>query len=193
MAAEPNVSGQRVIAGLKPLVLLVGVAAAVAAGVGVMLWSVGPTYSLLYANMSGEDAAQVTQALDSARIPYKLEDAGGSISVPAEQLAAARLKLAAQGLPEGGGGVSAMTKDPGFGVSGVDNGFAKLLKQGLDSVNATQSKATDLATKFERGVPGVELPQVMLEMQKANVSFRALTEVRNKFIDAYREIMNMPL
>ena len=63
----------------------------------------------------------------------------------------------------------------------------------LDSVNATQAKASDLATKFERGVPGVELPQVMLEMQKANVSFRALTEVRNKFIDAYREIMNMPL
>ena len=44
-----------------------------------------------------------------------------------------------------------------------------------------------------RGVPGVELPQVMLEMQKANVSFRALAEVRNKFVDAYREIMNMPL
>ena len=79
------------------------------------------------------------------------------------------------------------------GVAGVDNGFAKLLKQGIDSVNSAQSKASDLATKFERGVPGVELPQVMLEMQKANVSFRALTEVRNKFVDAYREIMNMPL
>jgi flagellar hook-basal body complex protein FliE len=79
------------------------------------------------------------------------------------------------------------------GVAGVDNGFAKLLKQGIDSVNSTQSKASDLASKFERGVPGVELPQVMLEMQKANVSFRALTEVRNKFVEAYREIMNMPL
>jgi flagellar hook-basal body complex protein FliE len=94
--------------------------------------------------------------------------------------------------PNGVGGVGGVGAGPGA-VSGVDNGFAKLLKQGLDSVNATQSKATDLATKFERGVPGVELPQVMLEMQKANVSFRALTEVRNKFIDAYREIMNMPL
>jgi flagellar hook-basal body complex protein FliE len=79
------------------------------------------------------------------------------------------------------------------GVAGVDNGFAKLLKQGIDSVNSTQSKASDLANKFERGVPCVELPQVMLEMQKANVSFRALTEVRNKFVEAYREIMNMPL
>jgi flagellar M-ring protein FliF len=118
MAADPvNVSGQRVISGLKPLILLVGVAAAVAAGVGVMLWSVGPTYSLLFSNLAAEDAAQVTQALDSARIPYKLEDGAGSISVPAEQLGAARMKLAAQGLPEGGGGVNAITKDPGFGVS----------------------------------------------------------------------------
>ncbi|HTU67015.1 MAG TPA: flagellar hook-basal body complex protein FliE [Steroidobacteraceae bacterium] len=78
-------------------------------------------------------------------------------------------------------------------VAGADNGFAKLLKQGIDSVNSTQLKANDVANKFERGVPGVELPQVMLEMQKANVSFRALTEVRNKFVEAYREIMNMPL
>jgi flagellar hook-basal body complex protein FliE len=92
----------------------------------------------------------------------------------------------------GVGGVGGVGAGPGA-VGGVDNGFAKLLKQGLDSVNSTQSKANDLAVKFERGVPGVELPQVMVEMQKANVSFRALTEVRNKFVDAYREIMNMPL
>lgn len=96
----------------------------------------------------------------------------------------------------GAGGVGGV-KSGLNGVAGapgaVDNGFAKLLKQGLDSVNQVQSKATTLAAQFERGVPGVELPQVMLEMQKANVSFRALTEVRNKFVDAYREIMNMPL
>ena len=79
------------------------------------------------------------------------------------------------------------------GVAGIDGGFAKILKQGLDGVNASQMKAADLADKFERGVPGVELPQVMLEMQKANVSFRAAAEVRNKFVEAYREIMNMPL
>ena len=93
---------------------------------------------------------------------------------------------------DGVGGVGGAGAGPGA-VGGVDNGFAKLLKQGLDSVNKTQATAADMATKFERGVPGVELPQVMIEMQKANVSFRALTEVRNKFIDAYREIMNMPL
>jgi flagellar hook-basal body complex protein FliE len=92
-----------------------------------------------------------------------------------------------------GGAVDGVGAAGAKGVAGIDNGFAKLLKQGIDSVNSTQSKANDLAAKFERGVPGVELPQVMLEMQKANVSFRALTEVRNKFVEAYREIMNMPL
>ena len=117
MAGEMTGAVPRIASGLKPLMLLVGVAAAIAVGVGVMLWAIGPTYSLLYGNLAPEEAAQITQALDSARIPYKLEGGGNAVSVPAEQLAAARLKLAASGLPESGGGVNAMTKDPGFGVS----------------------------------------------------------------------------
>jgi len=71
--------------------------------------------------------------------------------------------------------------------------FANLLRQGIDSVNQTQQSAADLATAFERGTPGVELPQVMIEMQKASVSFRAMTEVRNRLVSAYQEIMNMPI
>ena len=55
--------------GLKPLLLLVGVAAAVAAGVMVVLWSRGPSYSLLYANLGTEDQAQIAQALDAAAFP----------------------------------------------------------------------------------------------------------------------------
>jgi len=109
----------------------------------------------------------------------------------------AQIRSMSQATKAGGaGGVGGIGAAAGVGgakvVAGVDN-FANLLKKGIDSVNSTQAKATDLAGKFERGVPGVELPQVMLEMQKANVSFRALTEVRNKFVEAYREIMNMPL
>ena len=72
------------------------------------------------------------------------------------------------------------------GKSGASE-FANLLKQGLESVNQTQQSA------FEKGVPGVELPQVMIEMQKAAVSFRAVTEVRNRLVNAYQEIMNMPV
>src|SRR5262245_26017468 len=104
-------------AGLKPLLLLIGVAAAVAAGVMVVIWSRGPTFSLLYANMTSEDQAQVAQALDSAGIQYRLEPASNGISVPDERLNEARLKLAGQGLPEGSGGFANLSKDAGFGVS----------------------------------------------------------------------------
>src|SRR5215471_21205378 len=90
---------------------------AVAAGVTVVLWSRGPTYSMLYANLGTQDQAQVTQALDAAQIPYRMLPGSNAIEVPAERLNDARLKLAGQGLPEGGGGFATMEKDAGFGVS----------------------------------------------------------------------------
>ena len=71
--------------------------------------------------------------------------------------------------------------------------FATMLKKGIDQVNQTQQSAATLSEAFARGTPGVELPKVMLEMQKASVSFRALTEVRNRLVSAYQDIMNMPL
>src|SRR5512138_1912288 len=100
---------------LKPLALLIGIAAAVAAGVVIVLWSKEPTYSLLYGNLGQQDAAQIAQALDTNNIPYKID--GGSITVPADRVHDARLKLASQGLPEGDGGFAVMSKEPGFGVS----------------------------------------------------------------------------
>jgi flagellar M-ring protein FliF len=101
----------------KPLLLLFGIAGAVAAGLTVALWSRSPSYSLLYANLGGEDQAQVAQALDAAQIRYRLQPGSNAIEVPTEHLADARLKLAGQGLPEGGGGFATLDKDPGFGVS----------------------------------------------------------------------------
>ena len=118
VAALPNPSGMsRIPANLKPLLLLIGIAAAVAAGVMVVLWSKGPNYSLLYTNLTSEDQAQVASALESAGIAYRLEPSSNGMSVPSEQLNDARLKLAGQGLPEGSGGFANLSKDPGFGVS----------------------------------------------------------------------------
>lgn len=71
--------------------------------------------------------------------------------------------------------------------------FANLLKQGLDQVNSTQQRAEQLATAFQRGAAGVDLAQVMIESQKASVSFRAVTEVRNRMVSAYQDIMNMQI
>jgi flagellar M-ring protein FliF len=103
--------------GLRPILLLVGIAAAVAAGVTVVLWSRGPNYSMLYANLAAEDQAQITQALDAASIPYRLEAGSNALMVPSERLSEARLKLAGQGLPDNDNGFSLLTKDAGLGVS----------------------------------------------------------------------------
>ncbi|MFI4885269.1 MAG: flagellar basal-body MS-ring/collar protein FliF [Steroidobacterales bacterium] len=101
---------------LRPLLLLVGIAAAVAVGVWIVLWSRGPTYSLLYTNLSPQDEAQVAQALDSAQIPYKLDAGTNGIEVPAEHLDEARLKLAGQGVTDNDS-FAALEKSSGFGVS----------------------------------------------------------------------------
>jgi len=71
--------------------------------------------------------------------------------------------------------------------------FASVLKNGLDEVNTIQSKASTTAVQFQRGVPGVDLPKVMLEMQKLSIAFRGAVEVRNRMISAYQDIMNMPV
>ena len=103
-------------ASLRPLLLLLGIAAAVAAGVWIVLWSRGPTYSLLYANLSPQQEAQVVQALQSAQIPYQLDPTTNGVEVPATQLDAARLKLAGQGVTQGDS-FAALDKGSGFGVS----------------------------------------------------------------------------
>ncbi|MFO7278613.1 MAG: flagellar basal-body MS-ring/collar protein FliF [Pseudomonadota bacterium] len=119
MTAEAMVlqASPRIAATLKPLLLLVGIAAAVAVGVSVVLWSQGPSYSLLYANLAPEDRAQIAQALEAAGIPYRLGNTEDTIEVPSERVSDARMKLAAQGLPESNGGFALLTKESGFGVS----------------------------------------------------------------------------
>jgi flagellar M-ring protein FliF len=103
---------------VRPLLLLLGVALAVAAGVTVVLWWRGPNWSLLYGNLSDSDSGSVVQALQTGGIEYKLDNNSGAIMVPAERVHDARLQLASQGLPQGkNSSFEMMNKDPGFGVS----------------------------------------------------------------------------
>lgn len=71
--------------------------------------------------------------------------------------------------------------------------FSSMLKQSLDKVNDMQQEANRVSEAFSAGDPNVDLPQVMLAVQKASVSFQAITQVRNKLVSAYQEIMNMPI
>lgn len=69
--------------------------------------------------------------------------------------------------------------------------FSSLLRQSIDAVNQLQQTSAGLTADFERGVAGVDLPEVMVAAQKANISFQAMTQVRNKFVSAYQEVMSM--
>jgi len=71
--------------------------------------------------------------------------------------------------------------------------FAALIDQAINQVNQTQKQAGELGKAFEMGDTQVGLSEVMIATQKARVSFQALTEVRNKLLTAYQDVMNMPV
>lgn len=69
--------------------------------------------------------------------------------------------------------------------------FADALKSSLDQVSNAQNKSEQLGQSFASGDDKVSLSDVMISMQKANISFQASVQVRNKLVSAYHEIMNM--
>lgn len=71
--------------------------------------------------------------------------------------------------------------------------FASLLQQSIKNVNRRQQISGQLSKAFELGDPDVDLAQVMVEGQKARIAFETLSQVRNKLISAYKEVMNMPI
>jgi flagellar hook-basal body complex protein FliE len=85
----------------------------------------------------------------------------------------------------------ALETAPTQASSGGD--FAALMAKALDQVNETQHASKELATAFERGDKGVDLAEVMIAAQKADVSFQAINQVRSKLVSAYQDIMNMPI
>lgn len=72
-------------------------------------------------------------------------------------------------------------------------GFGEVMAQAVDKVNETQKASGALSQAYERGEPGVDITDVMVASQKASVSFQAAVQVRNKLVEAYRDIMNMPI
>ena len=83
--------------------------------------------------------------------------------------------------PAAAGGVTAAAKPD----------FASALKVQLDQVNGAQQKAEQLGQRFSLGDDSVNLSDVMIASQKANIGFQATIQVRNKLVAAYHEIMAM--
>jgi flagellar hook-basal body complex protein FliE len=80
------------------------------------------------------------------------------------------------------------------GVQGnVTTDFTDMLKQALSNVNALQKDSSDLKTRFDMGDKSLNLSDVMIAGQKASIAFEATVQVRNKVVEAYKTIMNMPV
>jgi flagellar hook-basal body complex protein FliE len=73
------------------------------------------------------------------------------------------------------------------------SGFADALRASLEQVNNSQQQAQQLGQDFALGDDQVHLSDVMIAMQKANITFQAAVQVRNKLVSAYHEIMNMQI
>lgn len=71
--------------------------------------------------------------------------------------------------------------------------FSDALKVSLDQINQSQLNAEHLGKQFSLGDDSVSLSDVMIAGQKANISFQATVQVRNKLVSAYQEIMNMQI
>jgi flagellar hook-basal body complex protein FliE len=99
------------------------------------------------------------------------------------------LQARASGVVEGPGAAATAGGVPPTGAPAVD--FASLLKGTVDNIATMQNQATSMAEAYEAGDKSVDITKVMLEVQKAGLAFRAMTEVRNKLVDAYTQVMNM--
>ena len=71
--------------------------------------------------------------------------------------------------------------------------FGDLLEKAVNNVNSIQKQSSAMAQAYERGDPNVDITDVMIAREKSSVAFQSALQVRNKLIEAYRDVMNMPI
>ena len=103
---------------LRQLFLMVGLAASVAMGGAIVLWSVGEEYRPLYSSLDHMDPGEVLNILQSSQIDHKVDENTGALLVAADQIHDARLKLAGAGIsPDGSFGFEMLDKEQPLGTS----------------------------------------------------------------------------
>jgi flagellar hook-basal body complex protein FliE len=80
---------------------------------------------------------------------------------------------------------------PAATAGGVE--FSQALKSAIDQVSAAQQSAQQMTKDFVGGQSNVDLQDVMINLQKASLSFQQMVQVRNKLVSAYQDVMNMPV
>ncbi len=77
--------------------------------------------------------------------------------------------------------------------SKIQNSFGDLLTNAIGGVNELQMQSGNLSDRLVKGDPDVTIAETMIAGQKASIAFEATLQVRNKLVQAYQDIMNMPL
>lgn len=144
-----NLSAMPVI---KQVSLIIALAATIAIGVALVLWSQAPSYALLFGGLDSRQAADIVKALDAQAVPYQYDTNTGSLTVPAARVHELRLKLAAEGLPKSAEtGYQILDKDQGFGVSQFKENVQYIralegeLAQSIAAIAAVKSARVHLA------------------------------------------------
>lgn len=151
----PAVPGGQVLGAAAALALLVAILVSTA------LWVHQPGYRSLYAGLADKEAGQVMEALQAQKIPFRIDETTGSIEVPTDQVHAARLKLATQGLPQGAaGGLELLAQPQGLGVS-----------QFMESARYQHALEVELARSIASLQP-VQEARVHLALPKASAFVR---------------------
>jgi flagellar M-ring protein FliF len=141
---------------IRQLTFLFAVAASVAIGVYVVLWSQKPNYSLLYGSLSDQDASQVIESLQKSNIEYHVDPNSGAVMVASSKVHEARMKLAAEGLPKSASsGFSMLNEEQKLGTSQFmekaryQHALEKELALSIAQVSAVRAARVHLAVPKE--------------------------------------------
>ena len=162
------------------LPLIVGAAAIAAAAAAFLLWSRAPDYGVLYTNVTDRDGGAIIASLQQMNVPYKFAEGGGAIMVARDKVPELRLKLAAQGLPKGGGVGFELMDNQKFGTSNFaeqvnyQRGLEGELARSVESIGSVESARIHLA---------LPKPSLFVRDQKKPSASVILTLHRGRSID----------
>ncbi|NMK50539.1 flagellar basal-body MS-ring/collar protein FliF [Achromobacter sp. Bel] len=135
-----------------PEPILLGAAAAVVALiVAAVMWGSEPKYKVLFSNLDDRDGGAIVTALGTMNVPYRYNETGTALLVPADRVYDARLQLASQGLPRGGSVGFELMDNARFGASqfaeqiNYQRGLEGELARSIEAMHTVQHARVHLA------------------------------------------------
>lgn len=86
-----------------------------------------------------------------------------------------------------------MTPEQALQINPSKENFSNMLQDAINGVNSMQLHSRELQNRFEMGDKSLSLADVMVAKEKSGIAFEATVQVRNKVMEAYKQVMNMPV